>query len=342
MPLHREQQVFALVHPDLVVVDEVQPQCLTVGWLFHLQRVASGIIGLLPHPLGRLPAGTTTQIAAPVSQQSMRRQVSTLVRRQLRIMLADRTQALFLVAMPVVLAVLALVVPGGQGLAAPGAGEPGSGQPTQMLVVLTLGAVFMGVAGSIGALVGERPIYRREQAVGLSPTAYLVSKLVVLIWLVSMQCVAMVGLTLLLRPGPDGAVLLGSGAVELMVALALCGAACVTLGLWLSATVRNSDQIMPLLVVLVMVQLVLSGGLFPVDGRALLEQLAWLAPSRWGYAASAGTVDVTAIVPGAEDGLWQHSVPVWLGCLAAMAVLASLYAGLAHWRLSRPYSDGRQ
>ena len=48
-----------------------------------------------------------------------------------------------------------------------------------MLALLIIGATFMGVAMSIRDLVGERPIFLRERAVGLSPSAYLLAKLAV-------------------------------------------------------------------------------------------------------------------------------------------------------------------
>ena len=47
------------------------------------------------------------------------------------------------------------------------------------MVLLNFGAVFMGTALTIRDLIGERPIFRREQAVGLSTTAYLLAKFVV-------------------------------------------------------------------------------------------------------------------------------------------------------------------
>ena len=45
-----------------------------------------------------------------------------------------------------------------------------------MLVLLNVGAIFMGTALTIRDLIGERAIFRREQAVGLSTTAYLLAK----------------------------------------------------------------------------------------------------------------------------------------------------------------------
>ena len=48
-----------------------------------------------------------------------------------------------------------------------------------MLVLLNVGAIFMGTALTIRDLIGERAIFLREQAVGLSTTAYLLAKVVV-------------------------------------------------------------------------------------------------------------------------------------------------------------------
>ncbi len=55
---------------------------------------------------------------------------------------------------------------------------------------------------------------------------------------------------------------------------------------------------MPLLVVSVMFQVILTGGVFALAGKAGLEQVAWLSPSRWGFAATASTVNLNVIQPG--------------------------------------------
>lgn len=293
-------------------------------------------------PLTRSRGHQIIEPPAQGRQQSQWHQVSTLVRRQLRVLLADPTRVAFLALMPFALAALALAVPGDQGLGPPAAGAEPTGQPTQILMVLVVGAVFIGLAAAIGDLIGERAIYVRERAVGLSPTAYLLSKLAVLGGLTLVQCLVLVAVTLSFRTGPADAVLLGWPALELVVALWLCSLASVALGLWVSASVGRAEQMMPLLVVLVMVQLVLSGGLFPIEGRVGLEQVAWLSPSRWGYAAVAATADVNAFVPHADDPLWQHTAWSWLRASAVLTLLGAGFAGLAHRRLGRRYRSRRR
>ena len=54
------------------------------------------------------------------------------------------------------------------------------GEATQRVIVLLVAACLMGTAIAIRELVGERPIFRREYAVGLSPGIYFFSKVLVL------------------------------------------------------------------------------------------------------------------------------------------------------------------
>ena len=64
------------------------------------------------------------------------------------------------------------------------------------------------------------------------------------------------------------------------------------LGLLVSALVSTSEKAMPFLVLLTMVQVILSGGVLPLVGKPGLAQLAYIAPSRWGFAAVASTVNL--------------------------------------------------
>lgn len=266
--------------------------------------------------------------AAPV------RQLWTLIRRNAAVVAADRLFVVLLVGMPMLLALMAHAFPGRAGLSVNDA-HGDLLQVQQRLVVLVVGAALMGTALSVRELVVERPIYRRERAVGLSPGAYLLSKVVVIGVLVACQCVLFTMLALLGLPGPDDARVLGSGRLEVAVAVAAVGVTMTVAGLAISAAATSTDQTMPALVALVMAQLILCGGLFKIAGRAGLEQGSWLLPARFGYAATAATVGLQQRPAPNVDQLYDPTAQQWLTDLGLLAVQALVFLALAAWALHR-------
>jgi hypothetical protein len=209
-------------------------------------------------------------------------------------------------------------------------------EPGQILVLLTMGAIFMGTALAIRDLIGERTIFHREQAVGLSATAYLLAKICVYTAAAVIQSAILVTIVVNGKGGPTrGALMLGNPTVELFVTVA---GTCITgaiLGLALSAVARSNDQIMPMLVVLVISQLVFCGGMIPVTHRLPLDQLSWFTPARWGFAASASTADLITLVPTPQtkDSYWQHTATTWIFDMGMLALLGLGYALLARWKI---------
>ncbi|MCV7244460.1 ATP-binding cassette domain-containing protein [Mycobacterium mantenii] len=271
------------------------------------------------------------------AQTSKRHQFSTIARRQVRLVVADHAYFLFLAILPFVMGVLSLTVPGsvGFGYADP-AGES-AGEAGMILTLLTMAAAFMGTALTIRDLIGERAIFRREQAVGLSSTAYLLAKVAVFCTFAVVQAAIATAIVVVGKGPPTRpAVLLGNATLELFVGVAATCVAAAMLGLLLSALARSNEQIMPLLVVSLMMQMVLCGGMVPVTNRIFLDQLSWLVPSRWGYAAQGSTVDLWTVSPGPQsprDSHFEHTPVAWLFDMGMLAVLTVVYAALVRWRI---------
>lgn len=257
-------------------------------------------------------------------QQSPWTQFAVLVRRYVAVIASDRQYAISLAVLPLVLCALAHAVPGSSGLSVAAARQAGEAQPSQLLLVLVIGAALMGAAASVRELVKEREVYRRERAIGLSIGAYLASKVVVLAVVTGLQAVLFTAVSLLGRTGPDDPLLLGSGQAEVLLAVLGVTWASMLTGLAISATIDNADRGMPLLVLLIMVQLILCGGLFPVDGRVVLEQLAWLVPSRWGFSMGAATTDLNVLRPDAGDPAWEHAVAIWISDASLLLATAGV------------------
>ncbi|WP_280371613.1 FHA domain-containing protein [Nocardia wallacei] len=270
------------------------------------------------------------------------KQFSTLSRRQVRLILADRGYLAFLVVLPFVLGILSLVVPGENGFA-PGVPVPlpdgtfvldGGGETQQLLVVLILGACFMGSTLTVRDLVGERPIFFRERAVGLLPSAYLLAKVAIFGIAALLQSAVLVGIVLAGKNPPGKGALIPSGSVELYFDLAFTAVACVVIGLLLSTVAKSNEQVMPLLVVMIMCQLVMAGGMIPVTDRIVLEQLSYIFPSRWGFASGAATVDLRYLFANAQpDAIWQHKAGFWLLDIGMLLVITAVLSVLTWWRL---------
>ena len=287
-------------------------------------------------PEKELPRAQPRDLGEPVNTD-VRRQFSTIARRQVRLVVSDSWYTVFLATLPFVIGLLALTVPGttGFGLADPHGKTPA--EPAQILVLLCVGAVFMGTALTIRDLVGERPIFRREQAFGLSTRAYLLAKIAVFCVFATAQAASATTITLIGKGTPTrGAVLLGSPTLELYLATAATCIVAAIIGLVLSALARTSDHILPLLVVAIMAQLVFSSGVIPVTNRPLIDQLSWLTPARWGFAACASTIDLNGVEPSPfspKDSHWNHTAGAWSLDMAMLAVLAIVYSGIVWWRI---------
>ncbi|RST10754.1 ABC transporter permease, partial [Streptomyces sp. WAC05950] len=278
----------------------------------------------------RPAAAAPAAYVPPPKAQSWGSQLSTLVRRYAAALSADRTFLAIMIALPFVMGAMARALAGNR-----------LTQETAInaLLILSVGAVLTGAANAVRELVKERVIYRRERAVGLSRSAYLMSKVVVLGAVTVAQAVVLTLVALygvdLSAPGGHGVIM--APLVEITIAVALLAFTAMMLGLLISALVRKEEVTMPLLVLLAIVQVVFCGALLQLEGVPVIEQLAWLVPSRWALGAMAGTIDLGAIVPGplTDDPLFAHTPAVWLLNLGMLVVLSVLFGVLVARLLRR-------
>ncbi|MFB6529723.1 FHA domain-containing protein [Streptomyces sp. NPDC056399] len=267
--------------------------------------------------------------APPPKAQSWGSQLRTLVRRYTAALSADRTFLAIMIALPFVMGAMARAL-----------SEGGFNQESTLnvLLILCVGGVLTGAANAVRELVKERTIYRRERAVGLSRSAYLASKVVVLGTITVVQAVVLTLVALIGVPlnVPGGKGVLMPPLVEITLAVALLSFTAMMLGLLVSALVRKEEVTMPLLVLLAIVQVVFCGALLTVRGTPVLEQLAWLVPSRWAFAAMGATVDIGTVSPSDKtaDPLMDHTAAAWLFDMGMMVVLC-LVIGLVVARLLR-------
>ncbi|AVZ71497.1 ABC transporter ATP-binding protein [Streptomyces lunaelactis] len=289
---------------------------------FHRQYIANSTAQpLLPHDAAAW--------VAPPRTRSWGAQLRTLVRRYSAALSADRTFLIIMIALPFVMGAMARALAGSR-----------LTQETAMnaLLILCVGGVLTGAANAVRELVKERVIYQRERAVGLSRSAYLMSKVVVLGTITVLQAIVLtlVGLVGVDLNAPGGEGVLLPPLVEITLTVALLSFTAMMLGLLVSALVSKEEVTMPLLVLLAIVQVVFCGALLKLHGVPGIEQLAWLIPSRWALGAMAGTIGLGRIVPGklTTDPLFEHSAGVWLLNMGMLVVLSVVF-GFAVARLLR-------
>lgn len=327
--------------------DQIGPELGTTNWADIFSTVAGDPVEANRRFLARTPPAppATASSEAPAdlgapAKTSLRRQFSTIARRQLRLIISDRGYFIFLALLPFIMGTLSLSVPGTVGFGVPNPMGDAPNEPGQILVLLNVGAIFMGTALTIRDLIGERAIFRREQAVGLSTTAYLLAKVCVYSVFAVVQSAIVTAITMAGKGWGEGAVehgvVIPNRSLELFASMAATTVTAAMVGLALSALAKTSEQIMPLLVVAIMSQLVFSGGMIPVTGRVGLDQLSWITPARWGFAASASTVDLIRLVPGPltpKDSHWEHTSGTWLFDMAMLAVLSVFYVSFVRWKI---------
>jgi ABC-type multidrug transport system ATPase subunit len=290
-------------------------------------------------PQSRAPARESPADLGEPVHSDLLRQLSTIARRQVRLVVSDRGYSVFLAVLPFLIGALSLTVKGpkpGLGPADPLGLAPT--EPQYIMVLLNIGAVFMGTALTIRDLIGERPIFRREQAVGLSTTAYLLAKVFVFCVFATVQAAIATAIVRIGKGAPTAhPPFFDNSTFSLFVTVAGTCVASAILGLMMSAVAQSNEQIMPLLVVSIMSQLVLAGGMIPVTGRAGLNQLSWLTPGRWGYAAGASSIDFPDLVKVKQiptnDPIWQHSKHIYFFDMFMLAALSLLYAGYVRWNI---------
>jgi ABC transport system ATP-binding/permease protein len=270
------------------------------------------------------------------------RQIAIAVRRQGWLMVGDQRYFIFLTILPVLFGAIALLVPGHAGL---GPANPYGNSPdeaVEILAVLVIGAVVMGTALGIRDLFDERRIFRREQANGLSASAFLAGKIIVYSLVAIVATAMMTTAAVVGKVAPThGAVLLGHGTFgatfELFVVLAITTIVSAMVALAFSSLASYSEQLLLMAVLIVLISVVFAGAMFPIAGRFGLELISWLVPSRWGFAASASTVDVHAVnLLAASDDSWTHSSSRWLSDMGMLVGVGVVAAASLRWRLRRP------
>lgn len=158
---------------------------------------------------------------------------------------------------------------------------------TMMALALTQGGTF----AAAYEIVKERAIYKREKAVNLKATAYVLSKILVLaIFAVFQVALFLLMLAIVVDFGFRGAIV-ELGILELFVSLYLAVLASIAFGLFISAIVPNQDVVLYAILAQLFVQIILTGTLFPLDN----SPVSVTVPGYWAAVSAGSTVDLPGL-----------------------------------------------
>lgn len=221
-----------------------------------------------------------SKVAPSKSKKNRIKQLCVLSSRYLKLIINDKRKLLLLLILPPLLPALISIVANGQ--------QFEQYETTKsLLFVLSCAAFWLGMLNSIQEICKERIIMKREYMTGLSLSAYIFSKILVLGFFCLIQSAlitsvfgAMVGL-------PEEGVLIHPY-LELLITTFFTAVASTAMGLFISSFFTNADRAMTAVPVPLMLQILFSGLIFDLDGT--IEIISWSTVCRWsmeGYGTTA-------------------------------------------------------
>ena len=226
------------------------------------------------------------------------RQVATLSRRYVRVLYSDRRNlAILVLQAPFLGALLLAALPPGELKLTPTGQFRLVSKAPFVLFLIALAMTWLGASNAVREIAKELPILRRERAVGLSLSAYITSKFLVLGVVTVGQAVVLCVLALGRQHGPGSAIVLGWPLGEIMVAAAVTGLAALALGLLVSAVAKTPDRAMTVLPMVLVLEMVLAvGAIVPsVTDKPVLKQVSYLSSAQWGTAATGATAELNRL-----------------------------------------------
>ena len=214
------------------------------------------------------------------------------------------------------------------------------------LFMLGLSALWFGASGSVRELISERTIWRRESRVGVGTLPYLASKVTVLGFLVSLQCLVLAGMNFVLLDMGE----YGFSFPWLYGVTTLTGLVGMALGLLMSAVLSSSEAAVGTLPLLLIPQITFGGLIVKVkEMGAAAWVFSWLMIVRYSFEALIKTGEqltdparngnerVARSISGHLYNLGfktsaaadDMGVPFWL----LITALSSVLVGLLFWTL---------
>lgn len=205
-----------------------------------------------------------------------------------------------------------------------------------LLFALSCATVWCGIFNAIQEICKERSILKREYMTGLSLTAYILSKILVLGVICFIQS-GLIVLTFTALVGLPKEGLFMLPILEMLTTTFLTALAATAMGLLASSFFKNADRAMTAAPILLMPQILFSGLIFKLEGAS--ELISWLVVCRWSMEGYGTTANLNQLqlklqqqgfaVPHEAEKFFEyttgHMLEAW-GILICFAVVCLILA----------------
>lgn len=284
----------------------------------------------------KAPAGKIRPVAAGSAKvkKSRLKQLGVLAARYLKLVANDRQRLMLLLVQAPLLAVLISVVADGEQFEQ-------YEMTKSLLFALSCSAFWVGMLNAIQEICKERTIMKREYMTGLSLSAYVSSKIIVLGLLCLVQSVLVTGMFSITVGLPEEGVLLHPF-LEMLCTTFITAVASTAMGLFVSSLFTNADRAMTVAPILLMPQILFSGLIFKLSDET--EIISWAAVCRWsmeGYGTTANLNELPlklqqegVMIPHEAEDFFEFTASHLLSSWGLLLVFTVLFLVLARIVLS--------
>lgn len=153
--------------------------------------------------------------------------------------------------------------------------------------------IWIGIFNSIQSICKERDIIKREHRSGMHISSYIISRAIYELIVCAIQALIMLLMCSLLLELPSKGIISGKFEVDMYITFFVLLLAADYLGVAVSSIVKNTTTAMTVMPFILIIQLVLSGALFELDGN--LELISRITISKWGMEALGAMSDINSL-----------------------------------------------
>lgn len=285
----------------------------------------------------RTPAGKVcekTDVSGKTKKNRLK-QLRVLSARYIKLVANDRQRLLLLLLQGPLLAILISFVADGKQFEQ-------YEMTKSLLFALSCSAFWVGMLNAIQEICKERTVMKREYMTGLSLSAYISSKIIVLGILCLIQSLLITGVFSAMVGLPENGILTHPF-VEILTTTFITAVASNAMGLFVSSLFTNADRAMTVAPILLMPQILFSGLIFKLNGAT--ETISWLAVCRWSMEGYGTTANLNELplrlqqegvqIPHEAESFFEFTVSHLLASWGILVLYILVFMILARFVLSK-------